>query len=198
MRASPDVDVLIGRRRRLLVALTIAGAVIAVDQVTKAWAVRNLSRSSCSVPDACIDVIGSLRFRLSFNPGAAFSSFTGGGPVLGVIAFVMSIYLIYLTVTTADRWLAIAFPVVVGGAVGNLIDRVTRADDGFLSGKVVDFIDLQFWPIFNVADIAVVGGVATVALLLWRQPLDEQAPDHADTTTDGVPDDAHADDGADV
>ncbi len=183
MRASPDVDVLIGRRRRLLVALTIAGGVIAVDQVTKAWAVRNLSRSSCSVPDACIDVIGSLRFRLSFNPGAAFSSFAGGGPVLGVIAFFMSIYLIYLTLTTTDRWLAIAFPVVAGGAVGNLVDRVTRADDGFLSGKVVDFIDLQFWPIFNVADIAVVGGVATVAMLLWRQPPNDRAANVADTST---------------
>ena len=165
MRASPDVDVLIGRRRRLSVALAIAGAIVAVDQITKAWAVRNLSRSSCSVPDACIDVIGSLRLRLSFNPGAAFSSFTGGGPVLGVIAFAMAIYLFYLTLTTADRWLAIAFPVVAGGAIGNLIDRVTRADDGFLSGHVVDFIDLQFWPIFNVADIAIFAGAIGLAFL---------------------------------
>lgn len=180
MRSTPDIDVLIDRRRRLVVALGIAGFVIAVDQVTKAWAVRNLSRASCSVPDACIDIIGSLRFRLSFNPGAAFSSFTGGGPVLGVIAFVMSIYLIHLTLTTPDRWLALAFPLVAGGAVGNLIDRVARADDGFLSGEVVDFIDLQFWPIFNVADIAVVGGVATVAVLLWRQPPSAHVSDHSD------------------
>jgi signal peptidase II len=141
-----------------------------MDQLTKSWAVGRLTRESCSVPDACIDLIGPLRFRLSFNSGAAFSSFTGGGPVLGVIAFGMTIYLLYLSVTTSDRVLRYLFPVVGGGALGNLWDRVTRADDGFLSGKVVDFIDLQFWPIFNIADIAVVCGVAAVAVRLWRHP----------------------------
>ncbi len=140
-----------------------------VDQLTKSWADGRLTRQSCSVPDACIDLIGPLRFRLSFNSGAAFSSFTGGGPVLGVIAFVMTIYLVYLSSTTADRPLSLLFAVVAGGAVGNLWDRVFRADDGFLSGSVVDFIDLQFWPIFNIADIAVVCGVIGIALLLWRQ-----------------------------
>lgn len=185
MRSAPDVDVLTDRRRRLLQAGAIVGSIVALDQATKSWAVRRLSRASCSVPDACIDIVGSLRFRLSFNPGAAFSSFTAGGPVLGVIAFFMSIYLIYLAVTTEDRRLAFFFPVVAGGAVGNLWDRVARADDGFLSGEVVDFIDLQFWPIFNVADIAVVGGVAVVALLLWLTPPHEPAdaaPEEADVT----------------
>lgn len=143
-------------------------AIVLVDQLTKSWAVDRLSRQSCSVPDACIDLIGPLRFRLSFNSGAAFSSFTGGGPVLGVIAFAMAIYLIYLSVTTSDRLLGFLFPVVAGGAVGNLWDRVARADDGFLSGSVVDFIDVQFWPIFNIADIAVVCGVIGIAVLLWR------------------------------
>ncbi len=167
MRASPDVDVLIGRR--LARAGAIVASVVLVDQLTKSWADGRLTRQSCSVPDACIDLIGPLRFRLSFNSGAAFSSFTGGGPVLGVIAFVMTIYLVYLSSTTADRPLSLLFAVVAGGAVGNLWDRVFRADDGFLSGSVVDFIDLQFWPIFNIADIAVVCGVIGIALLLWRQ-----------------------------
>ena len=89
--------------------------------------------------------------------------------MLGVIAFAMTIYLVYLSSTTADRPLSLLFAVVAGGAVGNLWDRVFRADDGFLSGSVVDFIDLQFWPIFNIADIAVVCGVIGIALLLWRQ-----------------------------
>lgn len=146
--------------------------IVLVDQLTKSWAVNRLTRESCSVPDACIDIIGSLRFRLSFNPGAAFSSFTGGGPVLGVIAFFMTLYLIYLSVTSVDRVLRWLFPVVGGGAVGNLWDRVFRADDGFLSGKVVDFIDLQFWPIFNIADVAVVGGVILLAIRLMTQPIE--------------------------
>ena len=151
--------------------------VVLADQLSKSWAVNRLTREPCSVPDACIDIIGSLRFRLSFNPGAAFSSFTGGGPVLGVIAFFMTIYLVYLSVTSADAVLRWMFPVVGGGAVGNLWDRVFRADDGFLSGKVIDFIDLQFWPIFNIADIAVVGGVIIVAVRLFMQP---NEPDRAE------------------
>lgn len=164
-------------------------SIVLVDQLTKAWAVSRLTRESCSVPDACIDIIGSLRFRLSFNPGAAFSSFTGGGPVLGVIAFLMTVYLIYLSVTSADAVLRWLFPVVGGGAVGNLWDRVFRADDGFLSGKVVDFIDLQFWPIFNVADMAIVGGVALVALRLFTQPIEPDEPnDSGDRLRRGVSD----------
>lgn len=186
MRPSPDIDVLTSPRRRLITALVVISTIVLADQLSKAWAVRGLTREPCSVPDACIDVIGSLRFRLSFNPGAAFSSFTGGGPVLGVVAFLMTIYLLYLSVTSADAVLRWLFPVVGGGAVGNLWDRVFRADEGFLSGKVVDFIDLQFWPIFNVADMAVVGGVIAVAFRLFTQPLEPNgveatlAPDAVD------------------
>lgn len=162
----------------MITALAVIATIVLADQLTKSWAVNRLTRESCSVPDACIDLVGSLRFRLSFNPGAAFSSFTGGGPVLGVIAFFMTIYLVYLSVTAADALLRWVFPVVGGGAIGNLWDRVFRADDGFLSGKVVDFIDLQFWPIFNVADMAVVGGVIVVAIRLILYP-DANQPDVA-------------------
>lgn len=173
MRSSPDIDVLIGR---LVRAVAIVASVVLLDQLTKSWAVDRLTRQSCSVPDACIDLIGPLRFRLSFNSGAAFSSFSGGGPVLGVIAFSMTIYLIYLSVTTSDRILSYFFLLVGGGAVGNLWDRIVRADDGFLSGSVVDFIDLQFWPIFNIADMAVVCGVIGIAVRLWFQQPSDQPP----------------------
>ena len=178
MRPSPDLDVLTSPGRRLITALAVISSIVLADQLSKLWAVNRLTREPCTVPDACIDVVGSLRFRLSFNPGAAFSSFTGGGPILGVIAFFMTIYLVYLSVTSADAVLRWMFPVVGGGAVGNLWDRVFRADDGFLSGKVVDFIDLQFWPIFNIADIAVVGGVIIVAVRLFMQPTE---PDRTET-----------------
>lgn len=165
-----------------MTALAVISSIVLVDQLTKAWAVNRLTRESCSVPDACIDIVGSLRFRLSFNPGAAFSSFTGGGPVLGVIAFFMTFYLIYLSVTSADAVLRWLFPVVGGGAVGNLWDRVFRAEDGFLSGKVVDFIDLQFWPIFNVADVAIVGGVILLAIRLMTQPIESDESEGSETT----------------
>lgn len=173
----------------MITALAVISSIVLADQLTKSWAVNRLTRESCSVPEACIDIVGSLRFRLSFNPGAAFSSFTGGGPVLGVIAFFMTLYLIYLSVTSADAVLRWLFPVVGGGAVGNLWDRVFRADDGFLSGKVVDFIDLQFWPIFNVADVAVVGGVIMLAIRLMTQPIERDDAGEAvsgDTASDAV------------
>ena len=196
MRSSPDSDVLISPGRRLITALAVIITIVLVDQLSKLWAVNRLSRESCSVPDACIDLIGSLRFRLSFNPGAAFSSFTGGGPVLGVVAFFMTIYLIYLSVTSTDAVLRWLFPVVGGGAVGTLWDRVFRADDGFISGKVIDFIDLQFWPIFNVADMAIVGGVIAVAVRLFTHPIEttgDQRPDVDREASTSDPADSPAD-----
>lgn len=145
----------------------IASIVLVADQLAKWWALARLEPGRCT-PDTCIDVVGPLRFHLAFNPGAAFSSFTGGGPVLGALAVVMSVYLVHLARQTTDPIAHAAFAAVAGGAVGNVMDRVRRADDGFLSGEVVDFIDLQFWPIFNVADMAVVGGVAVLMVRLWR------------------------------
>ncbi len=162
------------RRRSLATAVAVAFALIVVDQLTKEWALRALDDAPCRVDGACIDVIWTLRFNLTFNPGASFSSFTGGGPVLGVIATGMTIYLLWLAANTVDRWLIVLFGLVAGGAVGNLADRVFRADDGFLSGEVVDFIDFQFWPIFNVADMAVVGGVIGLMFRLWTTERDPQ------------------------
>lgn len=153
--------------RGLIRALVMAAVIVAVDQVTKQWAVNRLDRAPCSVEGSCIDLFWTLRFRLSFNSGAAFSSFTGGGSVLGVIAIGMSIYLAVLASRSTDSWSPWVFGAIIGGAVGNLTDRVFRADDGVLSGAVVDFIDFQFWPIFNVADIAIVGGVIVLAGRLW-------------------------------
>jgi signal peptidase II len=60
--------------------------------------------------------------------------------------------------------------IVVGGALGNVVDRLSRARDGFMSGAVVDFIDLQWWPIFNVADAAVVVGGILLAVTMVMEP----------------------------
>ena len=68
---------------------------------------------------------------------------------------------------------------LAGGAVGNLADRLFRADDGFLSGAVIDFIDLQWWPIFNIADIAIVGGVLSLIGLSLVRPQDPAPQDPA-------------------
>jgi signal peptidase II len=65
---------------------------------------------------------------------------------------------------------AVALGMVVGGALGNLSDRAFREGEGFLGGGVVDFIDLQWWPIFNVADMGVVCGAILLVMLSWREP----------------------------
>jgi signal peptidase II len=148
----------------LPLASAVAVVVVVIDQVTKWWAQRRLSLAGCGVPDGCIDVVGSLRFRLVENPGSAFSIGTGVGPLLGVVAAVMAIVLLGASHRTS-RPLAAALGLVAGGAVGNLVDRVVRADDGLLSGHVVDFIDLQWWPVFNVADMAIVVGAFTLAVV---------------------------------
>jgi signal peptidase II len=139
-----------------------AAVVVALDQVTKWWA-RGLDRP--------IDLIGSLRFNLAFNSGAAFSRFEGWGSLIGVAGVVIVVVLLRFSLQLTSRAGAVCMGVVVGGALGNLIDRMVQPGDGFFGGKVTDFIDLQWWPIFNVADIALtVGGLLLVLTGMRRSP----------------------------
>jgi len=135
----------------------IAGAaatVIVVDQLTKWWA-RGL--------DEPIDLVGSLRFNLAFNSGAAFSRFEGWGSVIGVVGIIIVVVLLRASLHLSNRIGALCMGAIVGGAIGNLIDRAVQPGSGLFGGKVTDFIDLQWWPIFNVADIALtVGGILLV------------------------------------
>jgi signal peptidase II len=169
MRDPQDVDVLGGAagpiRHPLRWAVPIAAFVLLVDQLTKEWALRRLQATSCSVPDACIELILGARFRLHFNTGAAFSSGTGFGSIIGAIAIALVVFLFYLSSQRSDRLGITLLGGIAGGALGNIWDRVFRADDGLLSGAVIDFIDLGWWPVFNVADMAIVGGVVALLVL---------------------------------
>ncbi len=146
-----------------LTAAGIAAAVVLVDQLTKAWARSALEGS-------VIDIIpGFLRLALAENPGAAFGLFQGGGQIIAVLAVVV-VGVIFIAFRSVDRWWdLIGLGLVLGGAVGNLIDRVTRGD-GLLDGKVTDWIDLWFIPNFNVADAAISIGVALLLLGALRKP----------------------------
>jgi signal peptidase II len=108
----------------------------------------------------------------------------GLGPVISVIAVAVVVVLIRIGRVTTDRWQLLALGLVMGGAMGNLVDRVARGGHGFLHGRVVDFFDLQWWPVFNVADIAIsVGAVLLVVLSLRatdRPPTDPTETAHAD------------------
>ena len=160
--------------RRLRLVLPIAAGVLLLDQLTKAWALRALD-------DAPIDLVWTLRLNLTYNTGAAFSQGEGLGPFIGVAAAAVVIGLLWSGRAVPNRTGAVAMGVILGGALGNLCDRAFRAGDGFLGGAVIDFIDFQWFPVFNVADIAVVGG----AMLLILATAIEGDPDGSVAAADG-------------
>lgn len=137
---------------------TVVVAVVSVvsDQVTKAWALSHLA-------DGHVDhVVWTLQFNLSFNSGMAFGQAQGLGPFIAVLASVVIVAFVLSIKTSDGRLSAMAVGSIVGGAMGNLIDRLFR-DEAWLRGRVVDFIDFQWFPIFNVADMCInVGGVLLV------------------------------------
>ncbi len=142
---------------RLRLVLGLAAVVVVLDQLTKTWALSALA-------DGPIHVVGTLRLALTHNTAGAFG--LGGGlvPLLALGALAVVVYLIISGAASSRLPVAIAMGLLLGGAVGNLADRVFRAP-GLLRGAVVDFVDLQFWPVFNVADMGIT--VGCVMLLLW-------------------------------
>ena len=137
-----------------------------LDQVSKHLAVNALD-------DRMVDIVGSLRFNLAFNEGMAFSRGNGLGPIIGVVALVVVVVLLVSVGRATNRWYPRAAGLVMGGALGNVVDRLFRGR-AWLRGAVVDFIDVQWWPIFNVADMAVtVGGVL---LLLTSLSAERRSP----------------------
>jgi signal peptidase II len=160
--------------------VAIALAVIALDQLTKHWAVTSLGT------DREIDLFWTLRLNLAFNNGMAFGQGQGFGPVIAVIATVVIVYLLVSLQTESSPMGTIGMGLLIGGAAGNLIDRLFRGDDGFLQGGVVDFIDLQWFPIFNIADIAINVG----ALLLIINSIVTSRTHRHDDSDEPVADDA--------
>ena len=141
--------------RRIRAAL-IATVVLVADQVTKVWARTSLAEGDIEL------VPGFVRFHLAENPGSAFSLFQNLGSWLGVAAILASGLILVLVERTASRAELAGFSLILGGAVGNLVDRLVKGR--WLTGTVTDFIDFSFWPNFNVADSAITIGVV---VLLW-------------------------------
>jgi signal peptidase II len=136
--------------------LAVTGAVVALDQITKQIAVSAIDRGD--------SVAIALGFKLSNvrNKGVAFGLLAGGEvPVLLLTLAALALLLTYFAVhpDTPSLWLAVGL--LCGGALGNLIDRL-RID------AVIDFLDPPFWPAFNVADVAIVAGVALLIITLGR------------------------------
>src|SRR5581483_2372244 len=150
-------------RRITIVVVAVAAIVVIADQLTNWWAVRTLA-------DHDVGLVWTLRLHLVRNSGAAFSVGGGRGGLLAIVAIVVVLVLIAFGWPVGDRAGAVSLGLVLGGAVGNLADRVLRDGSGFLGGRVVDFVDLQWWPVFNVADASLVVGGLLLVLVSAKAP----------------------------
>ena len=170
-----------------------AGAlVLLIDQVTKAWAYERLCEVEagygCAVHSEPVHVLWTLQWNLAFNTGMAFSRGAESGPIIAAVVLVIVAVLVVVARRVTSRVQLVLIGIVLGGAFGNLVDRLLRAEDGFLSGAVVDFVDVQWWPIWNVADMAVVlGGIALALTGFSTEPRHEEDPGTGDTTDTAPP-----------
>ena len=134
----------------------------ALDQGTKVAAVAWLDDG------ASVTVVPNVFwFTLTRNAGAAFSTGTGFTLVLSLIAVGVVVVVLRLATKLNDRWWALGLGLLLGGALGNLTDRILR-EPAPMRGHVVDFLHLTHWPVFNVADIALTFAAITIILRTWR------------------------------
>ena len=144
-------------KTRLLI--TIAAVILLFDLVTKIVVVHYVK------PGNPIAIVGDVvTLRLVRNPGAAFSMATGMTWLLTVVAVAVVIGVIKIGRTLRSPWWALGLGLVLGGALGNLIDRFFRAPGPF-QGHVVDFVSVGWWPVFNVADSSIVCGAILLVVL---------------------------------
>ena len=162
------------RRSRAALTLFIAAFVsYGLDRITKIWA-------EATLPGDPFDVVpGALTFRFTTNSGGAFS-IGQSAPwfFVGVTVVVVAIILA-TSLRHTSRIVGASLGLILGGALGNLTDRALR-DDGF-RGRVVDFIDFHVWPVFNLADSAIVVGAIVLAWAGTRDRKEEPAPTAART-----------------
>lgn len=154
----------------------VAVFVLAADIVTKALVVAHLR------PGQPVHVIGSLlEWNLLRNPGAAFSVGEGDTIVFSLIALAVIVYIVRTAGKLRSLAWAITLGLLLGGACGNLVDRIFRSP-GLFRGEVVDFIEVtRYWPVFNVADSAIVcGGILVVLLALLGYHMDGTRGDQSE------------------
>jgi signal peptidase II len=140
----------------------VAAAIVVIDQITKAMAVEWL------MGQPPVEIIGSwLRLLYAENTGAAFGIGTGFTWIFTAIAIVVAIVIVRTSRNLGSKAWAVALGGLLGGAVGNLIDRLVR-DPGPGQGYVVDFIALPNFPVFNVADMAITCSAVLMIVLTLR------------------------------
>lgn len=154
-------------RRDILILPAVTALVLLVDQISKHLVATRLAEGQSW--DIVPWLVPVFRITHVTNTGAAFGLFPRGGDFFIIVAvIVIVVILIYQRHISDGQWLArVALGLQLGGAIGNLTDRLTR-------GSVVDFIDLNFWPLHewpvsNMADVSIVTGVCLLAFLMWRE-----------------------------
>jgi signal peptidase II len=132
-----------------------------IDFATKAWALQSLSSQSRKV-------IGTLlQFTLVYNSGAAFSFATGFTIIFSLLALAVVIATVYFAPKITSRGWQLTIGLLLGGVLGNLTDRIFR-EPSFLSGYVIDWIQIPHWPVFNLADSAICIAAAISFILSMR------------------------------
>jgi signal peptidase II len=150
----------LNRRHTLIGIASVAAVVLVVDQVTKGIINSTLTRGEL------VEIPGPVNLTLTYNDGIAFGLAGGGGPLVLLLAMVALVALGAFIATAPDRLMTwLAGGLILGGAVGNLVDRVRL-------GHVTDFVLVSGWPAFNVADSAITVGVI---LLAWTVIRDDRA-----------------------
>lgn len=151
------------RTRHLRLPGIILVVTVLLDQLTKWWAEDSLSDGDT------FGLLPTLEFDLAYNSGFSFSTGSGQGQWVGGLVILLCIFLGTLIWKTTDRIRLSILATILGGALGNLIDRLFRGDGGFLSGEVIDFIDVSWYAVFNVADMFVVCGCIAYVIVELRE-----------------------------
>ncbi len=162
MQATRGTSLTDGGRNRLPLVLAVAGAVTVLDVVSKVIAVDRLSHRP---PVHVVDNV--LELTLTRNAGAAFSVGIGATVVFSLIALVVVVVIVRTATRLQHAGWGVALGLLLGGAVGNLVDRLVRSPGPF-RGEVVDWIRLPHWPVFNLADAAITIGAVLAALVVLR------------------------------
>ncbi len=148
--------------KRIPLVPLLAIVILALDQLTKWLVVSNLELDQSVYPIPALS--GLFGFTYVSNTGVAFGLFKEAGTVFVFVAVLVITFIVtYLRNLPKDqRLVRVALGLQLGGAFGNLIDRLRL-------GFVVDFIDFKFAPVFNIADLALVSGAVLLAIALWRE-----------------------------
>jgi signal peptidase II len=141
----------------------VAALIWALDFSTKVWALNSVS------PVKPTPIIGTfLQLRLVFNPGAAFSVGTSVTFIFTILSAAAVAGIAYYAIKIINRWWSLVLGLALGGILGNLTDRIFR-EPSLFNGHVIDWIELPRWPVFNIADMAIVCGAVLSVVLITKE-----------------------------